>query len=125
MTGDQEADRTPAADGAVGGYPPNVGTVDISGGKVALVDPSDAVWLREYRWHIHRSGRNEYACRSFKENGQVIHVYMHHHLLLKATTREIDVHHVDGDSLNNQRENLRYVSHAENVTEGFARKRRG
>ena len=85
-----------------------------------IVDEADA-WLGDYAWHSHVSGRNRYACVSF---GAGLHVPAHA-ILVRTFPRGggIDVDHVDGDSLNNRRANLRYAMHGENVARGFEARR--
>ncbi len=88
----------------------------------AIIDETDG-FLLTYRWHLHRSGRNRYACRTVRVGRKTAHVYMHHYLLPKLP-RGIDVDHADGDGLNNRRGNLRYLLHGENVSQGFTRRQR-
>lgn len=88
-------------------------------GMVALVDEEEQ-WATKVSWHTHQSGRNVYFCHGFGASNHV----MLHSIILRNMGRGIDGHHVDGDSLNNRRENLRYATHSDNVAAGFARTRR-
>jgi hypothetical protein len=89
-------------------------------GEKTIVDAEDE-HLAQWKWHLHRVRLNRYACRSVHTPGGTRHVMLHHHLLPRQ--RGMDVDHVDGDSLNNRRGNLRYIDHATNVLEGWNRRR--
>lgn len=92
-------------------------TVTSSKGTVSVLDEEDQ-WATEIRWHEHRSGSNAYLCYSYTSS---MHVFLHNHILParpKAGAMTIDVDHIDGDSLNNRRQNLRYLSHSENISKG-------
>jgi hypothetical protein len=93
-------------------------------GHTVLVDAEDA-WLQEFSWHVHRSGRNVYACTGlYGSDGRSYHVNLHNFMLpaLPKASR-IDVDHLNSDSLDNRRSNLRYLRHSENVRLGVQRRR--
>ena len=76
----------------------------------AQVDDGDFEELSRYRW-FYCSG---YAGRSAPRprlRGSVIK--LHRHILQANPGQEID--HIDGDKLNNQRSNLRFCSHQDNL----------
>jgi hypothetical protein len=76
----------------------------------AQVDDEDFEELSTYRW-FYCAG---YAARSAPRprfRGSTIK--MHGHILKAVPGQEID--HIDGDPLNNQRNNLRFCSHQENI----------
>ncbi len=77
------------------------------GGGIVLVDDEDFSFLARYKWR----NRNGYAIRSGYKEGRST-VSMHREIILPAPGLEVD--HCDGNRLNNQRKNLRAVSHAEN-----------
>jgi len=75
---------------------------------IALVDDSDFEWLNKYSWY-----NNVGYARSFSNiNNKIIRKYMHHFLINKIKGYEID--HIDGNRLNNQKENLRLVTRSQN-----------
>jgi hypothetical protein len=67
----------------------------------AEVDDADGEWLTMWAWHVKEKGRTCYAVR--REGGQPI--YMHREIT--NAPRGMVVDHIDGDGLNNRRENLR------------------
>lgn len=77
-------------------------TIQLTQGKVALVGDSDYAFLSRWKWFARRTGRNLwYAVRSIpRDLGGT--VYMHRALFPESE----QVHHDDGDGLNNQRSNL-------------------
>ncbi len=85
-------------------------TIELTQGKVALVDDADYDWLSEYKWHVSKCGRELwYAARRAKKKKLSMH-----RLILSAPFG-LQVDHIDGDGLNNQRSNLRladrYLNH--------------
>lgn len=78
-------------------------TMPLSQGKIALVDDSDVAFLSQTKWCV----SNRYAAGWWKGRME----YMHRVLLPEAD----EVDHVDGDPLNNQRYNLRSVTHGQNM----------
>lgn len=74
----------------------------------ALVDDNDYTWLNQYRWNPEvKSHRNAIYARGYI-NGE--HIFMHR-MLLPDT---IQVDHIDGNGLNNQRDNLRKADNSIN-----------
>lgn len=96
-------------------------TMRASNGTTCLVDEEDLSWCLTRRWHTHKSGRNVYFCTSYSAG---LHVSLHNHILVarpRSGAATIDVHHRDGDSLNNRRQNLEYLPHSTNVSLGRRR----
>lgn len=85
--------------------------IDLGRGLFALVDECDYMELSKYKCGAlkHRTGRfYSYA----KINGKVV---MMHRLIMGAKSFEEKVDHIDGNSLNNQRCNLRISTNSENM----------
>ena len=81
--------------------------IELSQGLVALCDPSDAEFLRGYRWHALRIHKRIYAATTVDGRRS----YMHR--MLMPDVREVD--HRDRNGLNNRRENLRACTHSQNI----------
>lgn len=81
-------------------------TIPLTQGKTALVDDCDYEVLCQYKWHAMRVKCTWYARRSARGARPLMHQ------MLLPGGREID--HVNGDGLDNRRENLRAVSPSQN-----------
>lgn len=79
--------------------------IELTRGKVALVDDCDFEFLKQFRWFYATNG---YAVRNEKDT----QVYMHR--VVKMTPRGKETDHINGNKLDNRRENLRECSGAEN-----------
>jgi hypothetical protein len=80
----------------------------------AVVDEVDHLWACQFRWHITEAG---YAARSQRRGPECkpYRMFLHREILgLKHGYKGVVVDHIDGDPLNNVRENLRAVTHAQN-----------
>lgn len=88
---------------------PEVRRIPLGKGLFATVDATDYEELRQYRWRAIRHGRNVYAATHKK--GRT--VYMHRMLMRPRKGYVVD--HIDGNSLNNRRCNLRVCTPAQNL----------
>ncbi|RPJ50986.1 MAG: hypothetical protein EHJ95_06095 [Methanobacteriota archaeon] len=82
-------------------------------GRVTIVDDEDFLFLNKFKWHI--SGHKKYsryAVRNYKIGEKWFEQKMHRIILDAPIGFQID--HVDGDGLNNQKENLRVVTSRQN-----------
>lgn len=75
-----------------------------------LVDDEDFDWLNQWHWSSTsvKNGRKPYARRNPKSG----HVYLHR--LIKNCPKEKEVDHINGDTLDNRKRNLRICSKSEN-----------
>lgn len=83
-------------------------TIELTQGKTALVDEEMYEYLTCWDWHY----SNGYAKRADWDNGKSKIIRMHHIILPRKSGYVVD--HINGDSLDNRRENLRLVSGAQN-----------
>ncbi len=79
--------------------------IRLSNGSECLVSPEDYSHISQWKWGINSKG---YPCRNTRQGKVLMHRY-----IIGAKKGEI-VDHIDGDTLNNQRENLRLVTASEN-----------
>jgi len=90
--------------------------IKLSQGKIAIVDDEDYARLAEYKWSASPGHKTSYAVRSqstgIKYKRRII--LMHKFLLGKPPFPRAEVDHINGDGLDNRRQNLRWCSHAEN-----------
>jgi len=84
--------------------------IQLTQGKMALVDDADYDWLTQRKWHTRQSWRTYYAiCRT--RDG---HEYMHRMNLGLQPDDGKQTDHIDGNGLNNQRLNLRICTAVQN-----------
>jgi len=89
--------------------------IKLTQGKDALVDDSDFIELNRFKWYTQRRGKNFYAIRnSLTLNGKRKTVRMHIEIM-GETPKGVEIDHIDGNGLNNQRKNLRFCSKAQNA----------
>ncbi|HEC65424.1 MAG TPA: HNH endonuclease [bacterium] len=88
--------------------------IQISGirgkGKFTVV-PNDVFGeLNKYIWHLDSKGYAVRWSRGDRKNRK--HIYVHR--VVNNTPEGLETDHIDGDKLNNLRENLRSVTHSQN-----------
>lgn len=77
--------------------------IPLTQGKVALVDDEDYDYISQWKWCVTTG-------RAVRNNGTT--VFMHRVIMKTPAGMEVD--HIDGNSLNNQKSNLRNCSHNNN-----------
>jgi hypothetical protein len=88
--------------------------IPLTQGKVALVDDEDYSELSKYKWYAHKNCNTWYAeRRSSKINGKQGLIKMH--VAVAGTPKGMETDHVNGNGLDNRRENLHAVTHRENL----------
>lgn len=96
--------------------------ITLTQGKVALVDNADFEHFNQWKWQARKKPNNKwYAVRSegYPKQKQKT-VFMHREILNAPEGMEPD--HINGDGLDNRRENLRISTHTQNIWN--SRKRR-
>jgi hypothetical protein len=84
-------------------------------GKVALVDDEDYDVLNEIKWYAHIAGDKQklwYATHGIHRKDLTKTVLMHRIILNAPPKMEVD--HIDGNGLNNQKLNLRLATRRQN-----------
>ena len=82
--------------------------IPLTKGKVAIVDAQDYDWLSKYKWHAVKCDSRFYAYRSKNRRS----VSMHREIMHAPKGMVVD--HIDGNSLNNRRSNLRLCTVSQN-----------
>lgn len=85
-------------------------------GLFTIVDADCPAWILEQKWSVQiKSEGHCYAYRTHRtlHRGNKQHQALHHAILdVEPNAGEVD--HINGDALDNRRENLRFCKHAEN-----------
>lgn len=93
-------------------------TISLTRGAATIVSDEDYEELSKSKWHLNDKGDNKglYAYRKqwLPDEGRYLSIAMHRLITNCPKGREVD--HIDGNGLNNQRENLRVVSHTQNMS---------
>lgn len=111
--------------------------ITLSKNKIAMVDDEDYEKVSKWKWYAHESsnGGKFYAARkhwtpsdtirTIRSNGRVVkgsYSMMRMHRFIIDAPEGMEVDHIDGNGLNNQKENLRIVDHLENMWNQRTRK---
>ncbi len=82
--------------------------VQLTQGKVALVDDEDFERLSKFKWHALYTKGHWYAVRTMDKRL----IFMHREIMAAPSRAQVD--HKDGNGLNNQQYNLRLATNAQN-----------
>jgi hypothetical protein len=92
----------------------NIAFVPLSQGREAIIDAADAGAVGQFNWRVQSAGENhKYAGRSEMQNGQRRFVLMHRFICNPDDSQYVD--HINGNSLDNRRQNLRVCTQSENL----------
>jgi hypothetical protein len=87
--------------------------IPLTQGQSALVDDDDYEYLNQFKWMAWRHGNTFYAIRHAPtKDGKRDTIRMH--VVVIETPNGMDTDHINGNGLDNRKENLRIVTHREN-----------
>lgn len=88
--------------------------IPLTRGLFAQVDDKDYEWLNKWKWNACANKKTFYAARTARlESGKRIKISMHR-LILDIYEKDVHGDHIDHNTLNNQRSNLRKCTNSEN-----------
>jgi hypothetical protein len=91
--------------------------IPLTQGKFTLVDDDVYEWASQYKWHVLKGKRTFYVVRNLtkreklQDENKTIYI---HHVVIGYPLNGLMVDHKDGNGLNNQRNNLRFVTNRKN-----------
>lgn len=91
--------------------------IKLTQGQFAMVDDFDYRWLKKIKWHAKKKGDRYYAM-----NGASPKIHMARLILGLRYDDKRMPDHIDRNSLNNQRNNLRIATSQQNVVNSPSRK---
>jgi hypothetical protein len=86
--------------------------IPLTRGFFVQVDDEDFERLNTHRWYASITYNRVYASRDTKKDGVRIREKMHR-IIMNAPS-ELEVDHINGNGLDNRKENLRLVTHRQN-----------
>jgi hypothetical protein len=89
--------------------------IQLTQGKVAIVDDEDFEYLNQFKWFASKQKNDKfYVGRNIPvSNKKQSKIWIHRFIMNPEKSMVID--HLDGDPLNNQKKNLRICTHSENM----------
>jgi hypothetical protein len=87
--------------------------IELTQGKRTCVDDDVFEWASKHKWCAYYNGHTFYAMRNLPRTATPPRRLLHRDIL-GLTDPAIEGNHTDGNGLNNMRDNLVAVSHAEN-----------
>ena len=87
--------------------------ITLSQGQIAIVDDQDFEELSKYNWFPQKGCNTVYAVRNSTVNGKAKTISMHRHVL-GITDGNTHCDHINGNGIDNRRENLRPCTRSEN-----------
>jgi hypothetical protein len=88
--------------------------IPLTQGKVALVDDEDYEYLNQFKWCAHNRRNTSYAVRALPIDKNEKQNTIKMHRVIINTPKEMETDHINGNGLDNRRENLRIVTTRQN-----------
>lgn len=96
---------------------PSYREIPLTQGKVALVDEADFEWLSQWKWYakLKKSSGYFYARRNDKKGAKHSVIELHRAIMGLQGGDRRNVDHINHDTLDNRRSNLRVCTSAQNT----------
>lgn len=88
--------------------------IKLTQGKFAQVDDEDYDYLNQWKWYAKKCQNLYYAARGVLIEGKMKSIYMHR--IIMNTSFDLHTDHLDRNTLNNQKSNLRICSMSQNMS---------
>jgi hypothetical protein len=100
----------------------------LTNGMTSFVDNDIYEIVKQYNWFaVSNGGKTTSYPAICKKNpaGKWRLIRLHHIVIGQPINRKLEIDHIDTNGLNNQRSNLRIVTHVENQLNNWRRRERG
>jgi hypothetical protein len=89
--------------------------IQLTKGLSTLVDDEDYEKFNQFNWsaHVNGVGKKYYAIRKVKKDGKSKELYLHREIM--GAPNGLFVDHINGDTLDCRKENMRLVTHSQNA----------
>ena len=84
--------------------------IELTQGKYALVDDANYDWLNQHKWCAHKVRNIYYAVRNIAINQKIKRILMHREIVKNQLKENEEVHHANGNGLDNREKNLMVVT---------------
>lgn len=90
--------------------------VVLSQGYEAMIDDEDYGLISKHKWHVSpgKAGNKYAGCGIWQKGKNYTKNVPMHRMIMNVTDPKIQVDHIDGNGLNNQRSNLRLATNQQN-----------
>lgn len=95
--------------------------IPLTQNKVALVDDDDFEIVNQFKWCFHQGYADRFT--HYDDNKKQHHISLHRFIMNAPVHLQVD--HLDGNGLNNQKRNLRLATHQQNAFNSEVQKNSG
>lgn len=89
--------------------------IQLTQGKVAIVDDSDFEYLNQYKWHALKIGNTFYAARTITVIKNKHKLLLMHRFITNNIDTKMHTDHINGEGLDNRKINLRICTATQNL----------
>ncbi len=86
--------------------------IKLTNNKLTIVDNDDYIKYNKFKWYAHYDGYHYYPVRTYRYNGIQKTIRLYRKIMNAKRTEKID--HINGNTLDNRKCNLRICSASEN-----------
>tara|TARA_R110000868_G_scaffold22844_2_gene93185 strand:- start:1428 stop:1913 length:486 start_codon:yes stop_codon:yes gene_type:complete len=88
--------------------------IQLTQGKVALIDDEDYEYLNQWKWYVQKWNVGFYAVRNIRVNKKYGGYVSMHRLITNNYDKNLITDHINGNTLDNRKLNLRICTYSDN-----------
>ena len=89
--------------------------IKLTQGQVAFVDDEDFEYLNKFKWHALKRGQRYYAMKRIYLGKYKYSAISMHKFIIGKPQSGFDIDHINGNGVDNQKCNLRFVTRRQNL----------